>query len=106
MPPRCTAFCHDLRDTFMYSKKIYTSFRNRKPTSWSEAGHTGEAAARLSLGYIQQCGVREWLHWKAAEASGRQSRPPRGRASQHLKAEAESGIRDALQAPWQLPGRR
>lgn len=26
----------------MYSKKIYTSFRNRKPTSWSQAGHTGE----------------------------------------------------------------
>lgn len=50
MPPRYTAFCHDLRDIFMYSKKIYTSFRNSKPTSWSEAEHTGEAGCPAQSG--------------------------------------------------------
>lgn len=34
--PGCIAFCHHFGNVFMYSKKIYTSFMNRKPTSWDE----------------------------------------------------------------------
>lgn len=40
--PGCIAFCHHFGNVFMYSKKIYTSFMNRKPTSWEETMYVRE----------------------------------------------------------------
>lgn len=40
--PGCGAFCHHFGNVFMYSKKIYTSFTNRKPTSWDETRYVHE----------------------------------------------------------------
>lgn len=89
----------------MYSKKIYTSLKNRTPTSWNKNKYICEErqCAGLSLGYIQHLDVRKWLGLEAAKTSSEdRTPPPRGEASQHLKAEAESGIHDALQPPWRF----
>lgn len=63
----------------MYSKKIYTSFKNRKPISWDKTKSICEercdrarqpgSQAWLSLGYIQHRDVREWLRLEGAETS-------------------------------------
>lgn len=75
----------------MYSKKIYTSFTNRKPTSWDETrylreeGHDG-ASSPLSAGYTQPltesgngCPGARWRWKTTSKGSGGSALQGRGR---------------------------
>lgn len=89
----------------MYSKKIYTSLRNRKPTSRNktkgicEEQREGLAARPPGRGQPRPRALRE-----GCRARWRQNASPRGRAGRRLKAEAESGAQDAREPPRELSG--
>lgn len=93
--PGCIAFCHYFGNVFMYSKKIYTSFMNRKPTSWDKTtnvreegreGAGGPFPGPPQPGYAQPltesgngCPGARWRQKASSKGSGRSAIQGRGR---------------------------
>lgn len=85
----------------MYSKKIYTSFTNRKPMSWDETrylreeGRDGASSPLSARLHSASLGVREWLPWRSVEMEDHLQGVRRVGASRP----GQKVVGDALQAP-------